>query len=124
MQTSVSCVLRERENGGVEKNDLSSSISSTSLIAIPGPADAVLPQAGRQGFLGVLMLDTCFPRPPGDLGHPQAFGVPVRQLVVQGAFPGEVVRSAQGLRSVSQQAREPASMPVGAPNLTLLAAVW
>ena len=89
----------------MEKNDLSSSISSTSLIAIPGPADAVLPQAGAQGFLGVLMLDTCFPRPPGDLGHPQAFGVPVRQLVVQGAFPGEVVRSAQGLRASGLQER-------------------
>lgn len=45
------------------------------------------------------MLDTRFPRPPGDIGHPAAFGVPVRQRVVHGAFPREVVRSAEGLRS-------------------------
>jgi hypothetical protein len=49
--------------------------------------------------LGVLMLDTRFPRPPGDIGHPLAFGVPVRQRVVPGAFPREVVRSAAGLRA-------------------------
>ena len=37
------------------------------------------------GFLGVVMLDTRFPRPPGDVGHPDAFGVPVRRHVVRGA---------------------------------------
>lgn len=50
-------------------------------------------------FLGVVMLDTRFPRWPGDIGHPQAFGVPVRQHVVQGAWPGKVVQSGAGLRA-------------------------
>jgi len=54
--------------------------------------------AARAGFLGVLMLDTRFPRPPGDIGHPQSFGVPVRQLVVQGAWPARIVASAAALR--------------------------
>jgi hypothetical protein len=51
------------------------------------------------GFLGVVMLDTRFPRLPGDIGHPDAFGVPVRQRVVQGAGPGKIVQTAAGLRA-------------------------
>lgn len=51
------------------------------------------------GFLGVVMLDTQFPRWVGDIGHPEAFGVPVRQHVVQGAMPGKVVQSGAGLRA-------------------------
>ena len=51
------------------------------------------------GFLGVLMLDTRFPRPPGDIGHPESFGVPVRQAVVRGAWPARVVASAEALRA-------------------------
>jgi len=38
------------------------------------------------------MLDTRFPRPPGDIGHPGTFGFPVRRRVVAGAAPGRVVR--------------------------------
>jgi hypothetical protein len=51
------------------------------------------------GFLGVVMLDTRFPRLPGDIGHPDAFGIPVRQRVVQGAGPGKIVQTAAGLRA-------------------------
>jgi hypothetical protein len=43
-------------------------------------------------MLGLLMLDTRFPRPPGDIGHPTTFGFPVRRRVVAGATPGRVVR--------------------------------
>lgn len=43
-------------------------------------------------FLGILMLQTRFPRLPGDIGHPQAFGFPVRRAVVAGASPQRVVR--------------------------------
>lgn len=46
-------------------------------------------------FLGVLMLDTRFPRPPGDIGNPATFdalGIPVRYLTVAGASPMRVVR--------------------------------
>ena len=45
------------------------------------------------------MLDTRFPRPPGDVGHPDAFGVPVRRHVVRGAWPGTIVQTAAGLRA-------------------------
>ena len=43
-------------------------------------------------FLGLLMLDTRFPRPPGDIGHPQTFTFPVRRIVVDRATPQQVVR--------------------------------
>lgn len=43
-------------------------------------------------MLGVLMLQTQFPRPPGDVGHPASFGMPVRWQVVGGATPGRVVQ--------------------------------
>ena len=42
--------------------------------------------------LGLLMLQTRFPRPLGDVGHPATFRFPVRQRVVQGASPARVVR--------------------------------
>jgi Asp/Glu/Hydantoin racemase len=50
------------------------------------------------GFLGVLMLDTQFPRPEGDIGHPSAFGVPTRRCVISGAWPDKIVQSGAGLR--------------------------
>jgi hypothetical protein len=43
-------------------------------------------------MLGVLMLQTRFPRPPGDIGQPASFAFPVRYRVVAGAFPAAVVR--------------------------------
>ena len=43
-------------------------------------------------MLGLLMLQTRFPRPPGDIGHPSTFTFPVRRVVVQGASPAAVVR--------------------------------
>ena len=42
--------------------------------------------------LGVLMLDTRFPRVPGDIGNPATFAHPVRYAVVAGATPQRVVR--------------------------------
>ena len=48
-------------------------------------------------FLGVLMLDTRFPRPPGDIGNPETFqrrGIPVRFRVVAGASPRRIVKEA------------------------------
>ena len=64
------------------------------------PADATDPIATifPNGFLGVLMLDTCFPRPEGDIGHPSAFGVPTRRCVITGAWPDKIVQSGAGLR--------------------------
>lgn len=49
-------------------------------------------------FLGILMLDTRFPRPPGDIGHAASFAMPVRWRRVPRATPQRVVREdAQGL---------------------------
>jgi hypothetical protein len=44
-----------------------------------------------QPFLGVLMLDTHFPRVLGDIGNPASFAIPVRYRVVPGASPQRVV---------------------------------
>lgn len=41
--------------------------------------------------VGILMLDTRFPRPPGDIGNPATFPFPVRYRVVQQATPERVV---------------------------------
>jgi len=48
-------------------------------------------------FLGVLTLDTRFPRPLGDIGNPGTFdraGIPVRYTIVRGASPQRVVKQA------------------------------
>ena len=48
-------------------------------------------------FLGVVILDTRFPRPPGDVGNPAAFerhGIAVRLLVIEGASPERIVKEA------------------------------
>lgn len=42
--------------------------------------------------LGLLMLQTRFPRPPGDIGHPATFDFPVIRHVVQGATPARIVQ--------------------------------
>lgn len=43
-------------------------------------------------MLGILMLQTRFPRPPGDIGNPASFAFPVRYGIVPGATPAAVVR--------------------------------
>jgi Asp/Glu/Hydantoin racemase len=48
--------------------------------------------------LGILMLDTQFPRPLGDVGHPETFGVATHKDVFKGVWPAKVVASAASLR--------------------------
>jgi len=48
--------------------------------------------AERAGFVGLLRLETRFPRPVGDIGNPNTFDVPVRSRVVRGASATRVVR--------------------------------
>jgi Asp/Glu/Hydantoin racemase len=57
--------------------------------------------------LGLLMLDTRFPRPRGDVGHAETFTFPVRRRVVPGASPQRVVsgRDAQALLPFIDAAR-------------------
>jgi hypothetical protein len=53
---------------------------------------SMVPGSRATGFLGILMLDTRFPRPVGDIGNPATFDFPVRYRVVSGASPQRVVR--------------------------------
>ncbi len=46
----------------------------------------------KERFLGVLMLDTAFPRPVGDAGNPDSYHLPARVRVVEGAGSLDVVR--------------------------------
>lgn len=47
---------------------------------------------------GVLMLDTQFPRLPGDIGCPEGWPVNLLYQKVPGMFPKEIVRSADSLK--------------------------
>ncbi len=66
-------------------------------MAVPTLASglAAQPGSGRPGAglatLGVVMLDTRFPRLPGDIGCAATFAFPVRYRVVEGAVPRRVV---------------------------------
>ncbi len=44
--------------------------------------------------LGILMLDTRFPRIPGDIGNALSFPFPVLYRIVEGASPRRVVEEA------------------------------
>jgi Asp/Glu/hydantoin racemase len=41
--------------------------------------------------LGILMLDTRFPRPPGDVGNATTWPFPVHYKIVKGAHPGRIM---------------------------------
>ena len=45
----------------------------------------------QQGPVGVILLDTAFPRPPGDVGNPATFGGQALHEVVSGATAARVV---------------------------------
>lgn len=57
------------------------------------PAQAHPGAYPQRPMLGILMLQTRFPRPRGDIGHPETFGFATRRRVVTGASPARVVRS-------------------------------
>ena len=44
-----------------------------------------------QPYVGIIMLDTCFPRIKGDIGNPETFDFPVQFKVVKGASPERIV---------------------------------
>jgi hypothetical protein len=68
------------------------------ISASIGPAPRVFP-SGAAPRLGILMLDTRFPRPLGDIGNPASWPVPTLRKVVPRLAPGVVVQSAAGLRA-------------------------
>jgi hypothetical protein len=45
----------------------------------------------KKALIGVLMLETTFPRIPGDIGNPDTFRFPVLHQTVKGASPQKVV---------------------------------
>ena len=45
--------------------------------------------------IGILMLETTFPRIPGDIGNPETFSFPVLYQTVRGATPQKVVINAE-----------------------------
>lgn len=61
-------------------------------------------QGGKSVYgaaVGILMLDTLFPRIPGDIGNAATFPFPVHYKVVRGASPDRVVlRNGEGLIGV------------------------
>jgi hypothetical protein len=73
-------------------------MESPRINAIAAPAPSVF---ARRGFLGVLTLDTRFPRLIGDIGNPASFGVATLTRVVHGARPDQAVQSAAGQRSAA-----------------------
>lgn len=64
---------------------------------LPGVKHSATPSTPSTPFLGVLMLDTHFPRPPGDVGNPLTFerhGMAVRRLTIDGASVERIVKEA------------------------------
>ncbi len=53
--------------------------------------------ATNEPVFGIIMLDTVFPRIPGDVGNPDTFSFPVLYKVVKGANPTRVVKDADPL---------------------------
>jgi Asp/Glu/Hydantoin racemase len=51
-----------------------------------------------KGFLGIVMLDTQFPRPLGDVGNPDTFAVPTHQEIIRTTGPAMVVETAASFR--------------------------
>lgn len=47
------------------------------------------------------MLDTRFPRPLGDIGHPDSFGCATRHAVVPRAWPQDIVQSPQTVQALA-----------------------
>ena len=64
------------------------------------PAPPVFPPV-MAPLLGIVLLDTRFPRPPGDAGNPASWPVPTLVKVVTGAWPRKIVQSAAGLRAAA-----------------------
>src|SRR3569623_184261 len=69
------------------------------INAIAGAAPSVFASGPARGFVGVLTLDTRFPRLPGDIGNPASFDVPALTRTVRHASPQQAVQSAAGQRA-------------------------
>lgn len=70
-------------------------MEDSSIRASRAPA----PPGLSPGPLGLVRLDTRFPRPVGDAGNPESWARAVDVEVVRGAWPRDIVRSAQSLHA-------------------------
>lgn len=70
---------------------------NTKQAAGQGRAGGAATAPAAAARLGVLMLDTRFPRWPGDIGHDDGLRVVPDRLCLTGAVPAEVVTEAQAL---------------------------
>ena len=66
---------------------------------VTAAAAAKVAVSNDAGFLGLVMLASDLLSLPGDLDHPDTFGVPTGRRIVTGAWPDQVVQSAAGLRA-------------------------
>jgi hypothetical protein len=67
-------------------------LGSSNAFEIEGAMPII--RGGRTNYgqpLGILMLDTNFPRPPGDVGNATTFPFPVRYKIVKDAVPARVM---------------------------------
>src|SRR6478736_3262396 len=74
---------------------------SQAMTTIPSSSSVRIARGGKAIYgsvLGILMLETRFPRIPGDMGNAATWPFPVLYKVVPGASPRRVVRDkAEGL---------------------------
>ncbi len=64
-------------------------------MMIPDPTNTSIAYGGKNIYaasLGILMLESRFPRIPGDVGNASTWNFPVHYKVVKGASPDKVVR--------------------------------
>ena len=64
------------------------------LVTVSAVSRMALVRGGRNTYgqaIGILMMDTSFPRIPGDIGNATTFDFPVRYQVVKGASPDRLV---------------------------------
>ena len=54
------------------------------------------------GFIGILSLDTRFPRIRGDAGNPDSYHLPARVRIVPGAGPGAIVQDGRPPQALTQ----------------------
>jgi len=68
--------------------------TASSVSIPPMPIHKISNTAAGGPVIGLIMLDTVFPRIPGDVGNPATFSFPLLYRVVKGADPTRVVKKA------------------------------
>jgi hypothetical protein len=77
----------------IHTGDLVEVDGSTGLVRVTARRSRML-SGGRTLYglpVGILMLDTRFPRPPGDIGNASTWPFPVRYRIVKGAEPRHIL---------------------------------